>query len=167
MSFPCSRPASTTPASFVNPGSPGQFVSIENELLWPVNALSATTGSKSFRMQCEPGGQSITRTVTFNESFVEINDFNITQTSAEQGGTINFNWNVSLINNPPDASCELRSLTSGVINPVTINAQTTPVGSSQPPSCRMHHSTIACSASSARRATTALMILSTSPHPAS
>jgi len=119
------------PGTFVNPGNPGQFVSIENELLWPVNALSASTGSKSFRMQCEPGGQSITRTVTFNESFVDINSFNITQTSAEQGGTINFSWNVSLINNPPGASCELRSLTSGIINPVTINVQTTPVGSSQ------------------------------------
>lgn len=119
------------PGTFVNPGNPGQFVSIENELLWPVNALSASTGSKSFRMQCEPGGQSITRTVIFNESFVDINSFNISQTSAEQGGTINFSWNVSLINNPPGASCELRSLSNGIINPVTINAQTTPVGSSQ------------------------------------
>jgi len=119
------------PSSFVNPGSPGQFVSIDNELLWPVNALSANTGSKSFRMLCEPGGQSITRTVTFNESFVEIIDFNITQSSAGQGSTIDFNWSLSLNNNPPAASCELRSLTSGVIDPVPINAQTTPVGSSQ------------------------------------
>jgi len=117
------------PGPFVNPGNPGQFVSIENDLLWPVNPTSATTGNKSFRLQCEPGGQSITRTVSFADNRVIINSFNIAESSAAQGAQINYSWNLSVLGNPANPTCTIFSLTPGVMNPININPQTNPVGS--------------------------------------
>lgn len=116
------------PGSFVNPGNPGQFVSVINNLEWPVNEGTLSAGNKSFRMQCEPGGQSITRTVAFADNRVIINSFSINQSSAAQGAQITYNWNLSVLGNPVNPSCTLRSLTSGVINPINIDPTANPVG---------------------------------------
>lgn len=116
------------PGSFVNPGNPGQFVSVINNLKWPVNEGTLSAGNKSFRMQCEPGGQSITRTVAFADNRVIINSFSINQSSAAQGAQINYNWNLSVLGNPVNPSCTLRSLTPGVINPINIDPTANPVG---------------------------------------
>lgn len=117
------------PGNFVNPGNPGQFVSIANNLLWPVNDSMVSPGGKSFRMQCEPGGQSITRTVSFSDNRVLINNFNINQSSAAQGAQFNYSWDLSVLGNPVNPTCAIRSLTTGVINTISINPLSNPTGS--------------------------------------
>jgi len=114
------------PSAFVEPVTPTVFQPAVNDLIWPVNTGSngATAGQKQFRLRCSSiggGGEVIqTANATFQDGsspVVSINSFNITQTSAAQGSTINFSWNVSFANNPTNPSCSLTS--TGTINTVS------------------------------------------------
>ncbi len=116
----------TNPSAFTNPGNPGQFIAAMPALQWPLNTTGVTTGLKTFRMTCDPGGQSVQRTVQFNQSDVAITAFNIVQSVAPQGGTIDFNWQVTVSGAPAAPSCALRSLTAGVIDPVPVNLSPAP-----------------------------------------
>lgn len=114
------------PSSFVDPQNPNTFVSVVNGLQWPVNLSSATTGLKRFRMQCA-SGSGVPQTAIIESTFqdgatpaVTIDTFNVVETEADLGSTINFNWNVTLVNSPLSPSCTLSS-------PSTISSVTVPV----------------------------------------
>lgn len=114
------------PSAFVAPTNPTVFQAAVNNLLWPINtsAGGATAGQKQFRMRCSSIGGTGDVIQTVNANFqdgssplVTINSFNITQTTAAQGSSINFSWNVSFTNNPGNPSCTLSS--PGTINTVS------------------------------------------------
>ena len=114
------------PSAFVEPLNPTVFQPAVNDLIWPVNTGTngATAGQKQFRMRCNSVGGTGDVIQTVNATFqdgsspvVTINSFNIAQTSAAQGSTINFDWNVSFANNPSNPTCSLTA--TGVINTVT------------------------------------------------
>lgn len=117
----------TNPSSFVDPNNPTQFASVVNGLEWQVNLGTATAGLKRFRMTCTAVGGGSPVVGFFESTYIDgadptvtIDTFNITQTSADRGTTINFNWNVTLNNGPTAPTCTLTS-------PGTINAVTVPV----------------------------------------
>lgn len=92
-------------------------------LAWPINIASVTAGtSLTYRLNCT-GVPSTSEAVTVNfvdnstPPSVQINNFNVTQTNAAQGSTVNFSYNVSLLNGPTSPSCTLTS-------PSTISSQT-------------------------------------------
>lgn len=120
----------SNPSSFVNPNNPTLFTSVVNGLQWQVNLATATAGFKRFRMTCTALGGGSPVVGFFESTYIDgadptvtIDTFNITQTTAEQGETINFSWNVTLSNGPTAPSCTLSS-------PGTINAVTVPVTAS-------------------------------------
>lgn len=95
-------------------------------LAWPIlNPGSVSPGTSIvYRLNCT-GNQTSAVTVNFIDGStpsVTLNNFNITQTSAVQGSTINYSFNVSLINNPTAPSCTLTS--PGVIANTTSNGIT-------------------------------------------
>ncbi len=117
----------SNPSSFVDPGNPTIFTPVINGLEWPVNVSTATAGLKRFRMTCSSLGGGTPISAIFESTFVDgadptvtIDTFNVTETSADQGTTINFNWNVTLNNGPPAPTCTLSS-------PSTINSVSVPV----------------------------------------
>ena len=81
--------------------------------------IDADTGAQGFRFTCLPGGDQLVDSVeitTVPTPRIDINSFNIIETGAAQGGTINFVWDVTLLNNPANPQCVLSSVSSGVIN---------------------------------------------------
>ena len=118
------------PSAFVDPANPNEFVSDIQELQWPVDTPpdgAATPGTKEFRMVCQPGPVIESRQVTFTDdtqSAVTIDSFNVVQTMAQQGNTVNFDWNVTLQNSPPAPNCTLSS--AGVIDPVNVPVTDSP-----------------------------------------
>ncbi len=117
----------SNPSAFVDPANPTLFASVVNGLEWPVNLSTATAGLKRFRMTCSAVGGGAPVSAVFESTFVDgadptvtIDTFNITQTSADQGSTINFNWNVTLNNGPTAPTCTLSS-------PSTITTVSVPV----------------------------------------
>ena len=121
---------SMNPTEFDNPDSTGfleqqgVFVPVINTLQWPVNLGTATPGLKRFRMRCDAASgspQIAIAEATFQDGAtptVTIDSFNIQESQAPRGSTINFDWNVTLNNNPPSPQCVLSS--PGEINNVTV-----------------------------------------------
>jgi len=124
---------SMTPFEIDNPGDNGgdccdfaEFDGTVENLAWPVNQQTATVGDKTFLMECRPtdsAGNPITasRTVNFTDGSsptVVIDSFDIQQSVAQQGDTIDFSFNTTLQNNPSAPTCTLVSDTDGVINDV-------------------------------------------------
>lgn len=133
---------SMIPDEFRNPNTnptdpeinlPESFVPDINSLQWRVNtgtAGTATAGQKEFRMRCvsDSGSPQIAiAEATFQDGAtptVTIDSFNIQESQATRGSTINFDWNVTLNNNPPAPQCVLSS--PGVINPRTVAVDANP-----------------------------------------
>lgn len=85
-------------------------------LAWPIaNIAGITAGTTyTYTLNCQGSpGTSSSVTVNFVDTStppsVQINTFNVSQTNAAQGSTVNFNYNVSLLNSPTAASCTLTS----------------------------------------------------------
>lgn len=121
----------TNPSSFVDPQNPNTFAAVVNGLEWQVNLGTATAGLKRFRMTCVAAGSGTPIVGFFESTYIDgadptvtIDTFNITQTTAERGDMINFNWNVTLNNGPTAPTCTLSS--PGTINPVTVAVTAAP-----------------------------------------
>ncbi|MDA3932740.1 MAG: hypothetical protein PF630_00110 [Gammaproteobacteria bacterium] len=118
------------PGAFVDPLNPGVFAPQISGLQWPVNQATVTAGLKRFQMVCvSDSGNPVSSIIesTFQDGAtpaVTIDNFTIVQTQAARNSVINFNWDVTLNNNPTAPQCTLSS--GSTINPVTVSVTGAP-----------------------------------------